>query len=311
MKSAWALAAGVLLSAGNAHAHAEGLPVAPGDVWHHWTFDPWIWAPLLIGHWLYGRGVARAWARAGVSRVIERWRVGAFLAGEAAIVLALISPLDPLGETLLSAHMSQHILLTTLAPMLLILGAPQRAWTWGLPQRWRSLGRTLWARAPVALWRGLSRPLIAMLLHSLALWLWHAPALFDAALQDGGVHTLEHLSFFATALMFWSAVFRRDVAPAFAAALVLAVFVQCGLLGAVLSLAPQSLYAYGDRAMVWGISALEDQQIAGLLMWAPAGLIYIAAFAWLASCVLEPQARGRRRESGGIMRASTSSRSMK
>lgn len=302
----------LVMQTGNAHAHADGMPIGPREVWHHWSFQWWIWAPLLVGHWLYGRGVLRAWAHAGPSRIITRGQVAAFVAGEVALVAALISPLDPLGETLLAAHMSQHILLTTLAPMFLVLGAPGIAWTWGAPAKWRPVVRARVVRAPVALWRRLTRPLVAMLLYSLALWLWHAPALFNAALRSEVTHTLEHVSFFITAVMFWSGMFRRTTAPAFAASLVLVIFMQCGMLGAVLTLAPHQLYAYGDRPMLWGLTGVEDQQIAGLLMWAPAGLAYMAPFAWLAANAAQaPYARGRLRESAGIMRASTSSRSMK
>lgn len=303
-----------LAAPSSALAHADGLPIGPDELWHHWSFDPWIWGPLLIAHWLYGRGVLRAWARAGVGRIVEKWRVAAFVAGEAAIVAALISPLDSLGGTLLAAHMAQHILLTTLAPLLLVLGAPALAWTWALPAAWRGVGRTALARALIQLWRRLTRPVFAMLIHSLALWLWHAPTLFDAALRDEGVHTLEHITFFGTALLFWTAMFRAKAAPAVSAFLVLVVFVQCGMLGAILALAPMQLYAYGDSPMLWGLSALEDQQIAGLLMWAPAGLAYMAPFAWFGTRIMQGDARharGARRDSAGIMRASTSSRSMK
>lgn len=312
MRLTCAIAIAAALLTGEAHAHGDGLPVGPRDLWHHWTFDPWIWAPLLIAHWLYGRGVLRAWAKAGVGRVVERWRVGAFAAGEAALVLALMTPIDALGVTLLSAHMCQHILLTTLAPALLVLGAPAQVWTWALPSRWRALGRAAWVRALMALWRGLARPAPAVLLHALALWLWHAPFLFDAALRDEGAHTLEHVSFFATALLFWSAVLRRATAPAVSAVMLLFVFLQSGLLGAILTLAPTPLYAYGDRPMLWGLSALADQQIAGLIMWAPAGLLYLAPFVWFASHILHsPHARGRSRDKSGSIRASTSSPSRK
>lgn len=308
-----ALAAGIIAAMpGVAFAHGDGLPIGPDELWHHWSFQWWVWAPLLIGHWLYGRGVLRAWARAGVERIVTRKQVAAFVTGEALVVIALISPLDPLGETLLAAHMSQHILLTTLAPMLLVLGAPARAWVWALPMRWRVWGRSRVARLLVRLWHWLTQPVIATVLHSLALWAWHAPTLFDAALRDEGMHTLEHISFFFTALMFWTAVFRQTTAPAFGAFIVLSVFMQCGMLGAILTFAPEQLYAYGDKPMLWGLSGVEDQQIAGLLMWAPAGLAYMAPFAWLgAKLMRDPYARGRLRESQGIMRASTSSRSMK
>lgn len=302
----------VVLLAQNAYAHGDGLPIGPRELWHHWSFQWWVWMPLLLGHWLYGRGVLRAWARAGRGRIITPPQVAAFAIGEMALVVALISPLDPLGETLLAAHMSQHILLTTLAPMLLALGAPVVAWTWGLPSRWRAVGRAPLMHAVVRLWRWLTRPMIATVLHAGVLWLWHAPVLFDAALRDEGVHTMEHISFFVTALMFWSAMFRRQTSPASAAFLVLVTFVQCGMLGAVLTLAPHQLYAYGDWPMLWGLSGLEDQQIAGLLMWAPAGLIYLGAFAWFGFRIVNVSyARGRSRDSIGIMRASTSSRSMK
>ena len=77
-----------LLPVQPALAHAGGQPIAPADVWHHWTFDPLIWAPLLVSHWLYGRGVLRAWRRAGVGRVFPIWRAGCFAAGE--LVLAWV-----------------------------------------------------------------------------------------------------------------------------------------------------------------------------------------------------------------------------
>lgn len=296
---------------GDAFAHGDGLPIGPSELWHHWSFDPLVWAPLLLAHWLYGRGVLRAWRRAGMGRVIETWRVAAFALGEAMIVLALVTPLDPLGETLLSAHMVQHILLTTLAPMLLVLGSPERAWLWAMPAGWRAFGASSFARAAVSLWRRLTRPVTAMFLHSSALWLWHAPMLFDAALRDETVHTLEHVSFFVTALLFWASMFRRDAAPAYSAALILTVFMQGGMLGAILTLAPVSLYDYGDRAMLWNLSAVADQQIAGLMMWAPAGLAYMVPFALLARRAIGAYEREPLRASTGIMRARTSSRSMK
>jgi putative membrane protein len=274
------------LLAGVAYAHGDGLPVGPYDLWHHWTLDPWIWAPLLVGHWLYGRGVLRAWVRAGDGRIIARWRVVAFVVGEIGIVVALISPLDALGETLLAAHMAQHILLTTAAPLLLVLGMPATAWTWALPAKWRTWARTPAPRFLVSVWERLTRPVIATALHAVALLAWHVPILFDSALRDENVHTWEHITFFVSALLFWSAMFRRYTAPAFAAFLVLVVFVVCGMLGAVLALAPAPLYAYGEAALLWNLTTLQDQQIAGLIMWGPAGAAYMAPFVALGARVL-------------------------
>lgn len=301
------IAAWAALAAG-AWAHGGNLPIGPRELAHHWSFDPFVWLPLLIAHWLYGRGVLRAWARAGRGRIISRGQVACFMLGEVFLIIALISPLDPLGETLLSAHMSQHILLTTFAPLLLVLGGPLTAFTWALPLSWRKSLNAPLVRAFSALGAFLMRPAIATLLHGMAIWVWHAPAAFDASLRDENWHTFEHASFFITALMFWSAVFNARSSAGVGAFVVLMTCVQSGALGAILVLAPAQLYAYGDRAMLWDLSPLADQQLAGLLMWAPAGLFYLAVFALLGSRMLAAY-QGRRSscERNGIMRASTSS----
>lgn len=299
-----ALTLAALAVAPNAYAHSDGMPIGPYELWHHWSFDPWVWVPLLLGHWLYGRGVLRAWARAGRGRIIARWRVWSFVAGELALVMALISPIDPLGETLLSAHMTQHLLLTGIAPTLLVLGMPVTAWTWALPASWRPMARSSAVRAMVQAWRHATRPLTATLLHALALWAWHAPILFDAALENDAVHVAEHATFFVSGLIFWSAMLQRNAPPLLTSSLVLVTFVHMGVLAAILALSPIQLYAYGDFPMLWGLSGLEDQQLAGLIMWAPAGGVYLLSFALLASRLFDD-------ESQGIIRASTSSRSMK
>jgi hypothetical protein len=141
---------------------------------------------------------------------------------------------------------------------------------------WRALGR---------LGSGLSGPLCAATLHGLALWLWHAPALFEAAVDRHWVHVLEHVCFFGTALLFWRAVLgartSRRAGPALVAAF--ATFMHSGLLSGLITLAPRPLYAgYVGRGTAWGLTALDDQQLAGLLMWVPLGLPYLAAGLWLA-----------------------------
>ncbi len=305
----------LLAFAGKAYAHSTGLPVGPFDIWHHWNFDAWIVAPLILLHWLYGKGVFRLWARAGAGRGVARWRVASFAAGEIILATALISPLDALGESLLSAHMVQHILLTAVAPPLLVLGAPVTALTWALPPAWRYVARAPALQMLNKLWSALTRPLTATALHAAALWIWHAPAPFDAAIRNETLHTLEHACFLGTALLFWSAMLRRATAKALAAFLVAIIFVQSGLLGAILTLAPAPLYlAYENRSLLWGATALEDQQLAGLFMWAPASLCYMAAFIVFASRafnggVSEPSRSSR--ESHGIIRPTTLSRSMK
>ena len=289
------LAAFVAGGSSQAYAHAAGLPVGPAELWHHWSFDPFVLIPLLLAHWLYGRGVLRLWAKAGMGRGIGYARVAAFVLGEAVLVVALVSPLDALSETLLSAHMSQHMLLVAAAPLLLLAGQPATAFAWaiadGRRQRLARDGvvRGLGGRLAWAL-----RPLPAAVLHAVAMWLWHAPALFTAALENPFLHFLEHASYFGTALLFWHALERAARSPMTAPAGVAAAFLtllQCGLLGTIITFAPAPLYAagYGDTALLWGLSPLEDQELAGLLMGAPLMLLYILAGLRLAAVLLEPR----------------------
>jgi putative membrane protein len=295
-------------------AHSSGGAIGPQDLWHHWSFDPLVWIPLLLAHILYVWGVLRAWARAGVNRIIHLWRAICFMAGELVLVSALISPLDPLGETLLAAHMAQHILLAAVAPPLLALGHPVLAWTWAFPQHWRRLGATAPIRFLVRTIDVLARPVTATVISAFVLWLWHAPALFEAALEVEWIHTLEHAGFFFSSLLLWQAAFARGTSAIAAAGVVLVTFMTGGMLGGLLLLAPVPLYDwYGDLALLWGLTPLQDQQLAGLAMWVPAGGVYLAAFAVFAlraADVSRPPGSGRG-PSAGIMRASTSSRSIK
>ena len=271
-----------------APAAAHGpIPVQPDALWRSWKVDPWVLIPLVVALWLYGRGVRCLWARAGRGRGMSYRSVLSFAAGGAALVVALVSPLDPLGGTLLSAHMAQHGLLVGLAPPLLLLGRPGVAFAWALvgARTTRPLASAAW-RALGGLGYALDRPLRAAALHGLVLWLWHAPALFEAAVAHPWVHALEHACFFGTALLFWRAVLdartSRRAGPALVAAFV--TFMHSGLLGGLITMAAHPLYAtYIGRSTVWGLTALDDQQLAGLLMWVPLGLPYLAAGLWLAS----------------------------
>jgi putative membrane protein len=274
------------LLAAPAAAHRP-VPVQPDALWVSWNVDPWVLIPLMMALWLYGRGVRRLWGRAGWGRGVSGANALAFAAGHAVLVVALVSPLDPLGGTLLAAHMAQHGLLVGVAPPLLLLGRPGVAFAWALVGAWttRPFASTVW-RALGGLGRALSRPLHAAALHGLLLWLWHAPALFEAAVEHPWLHALEHACFFGTALLFWRAVLdartSRRAGPALVAAFV--TFMHSGLLGGLITLAPHPLYSvYVGRSAVWGLTALDDQQLAGLLMWVPLGLPYLTAGLFLAS----------------------------
>jgi putative membrane protein len=267
-----------------AAAHGP-VAVQPDALWRSWNFDPLVLAPLLLSHWLYGRGVLRLWARAGSGRGMTYLNVLAFALGETALIIALVSPVDPLGETLLSAHMAQHALLVAVAPPLLLLGKPGVAFAWALPASRRRgfLLSTGW-RWLAGFGEALSRPLPAAVLHGLTLWFWHAPAAFDAAVASYGVHALEHASF-GTAVLFWRAVLNARSSQRAGRALgaAFATLIHGGLLGALITMAPYPLYSsYLDHTELWGLSPLEDQQVAGLLMWVPMGVIYLGACLLLA-----------------------------
>jgi cytochrome c oxidase assembly factor CtaG len=128
-----------------------------------------------------------------------------------------------------------------------------------------------------AAWTGLTRPVAATLVHGAAIWLWHVPVLFDAAVTNTALHRLQHVSFLVTGVLFWWALLRcRN--PGIAAAHLFATMLHTSILGAIIALAPQILYRLQTvGAVQWGMTALQDQQLAGLLMWIPAGLVYAAA----------------------------------
>jgi putative membrane protein len=282
-----------------ASAHGP-VPVRPDTLWHAWSFDPFFLVPLLLAVGLYGRGLRQLWTRAGRGRGVALPRVSAFAFGVAVLFVALASPLDALGETLLSAHMAQHALLVTAAPLLLLLGKPGVLFAWALPaERRQTFLRSRTWRALAVPSAAVSRPLPSAFLHGLALWGWHAPGAFDAAMASYGVHWLEHACFFGTALLFWKAILdaRSKGRAASALGAAFAMLMHGGLLAALITMAPSPLYAwYHDRTAQWGLNPLEDQQLAGLIMWVPMGAVYLGACLALANRLL-PLPDGRPAES--------------
>ncbi|MGH2355348.1 MAG: cytochrome c oxidase assembly protein [Chloroflexota bacterium] len=288
------LAAGCILGARPLAAHAhDGAPPAPHDIWHAWSREPATLLGLALATWVYARGVRALWRRAGQGQGIHSWQAFAFAGGEAALFLALISPLDALGEALFSAHMVQHLLLMVVAAPLLVLGRPLVPLLWTLPARWRrAVGR--WWHGAVgvrAAWRAASHPLLVWGLHVGAVWVWHTPGLYQAALRSEVVHIAEHACFLATAVLFWwvlvHARARGRLGYGAGVLYVFAMAVQSGVLGALITFAPTAWYPIHQPSVAaWGLTPLEDQQLAGLAMWVPAGLAYTAAalslfVAWL------------------------------
>jgi len=264
-------------------AHTGRAP-EPHDVWTSWNFAPIVIAGLALAAWVQARGVRALWRRAGVGRGLARWRVAAFAGGLVAVALALLSPIDTVGSALFAVHMIQHMLLVVVAAPLLVLGDTGTAALWALPIRARRRVGRWWrhARLLPAIWHALRLPLVAFTLHVGALWLWHLPSLYDAALRNEAVHVTEHASFFLTALLFWYPLADRHRARRFgvgtATLYLFAAGLQCTMLGALMAFARHPWYVahYGTTA-AWGLTPLEDQQLAGLIMWIPAGLVYLVA----------------------------------
>lgn len=260
-----------------ASAHV-GLPLQPHDLWTAWEFDPGVVIPLAISAFVYSRGAMR-------QRSLSTWRFASFWGGWSMLALALVSPLHPVGEVLFSAHMVQHEMLMIVAAPLLVLSRPLVTFLWGLPFEWRrALGR--WAKTSVVRhsWTFLTDPFTAWCLHAAAILAWHVPFLFQLTLRSEAAHTAQHLSFFLSALLFWWALFYAHGRMGYGLGVlyIFATAVYTSVLGALLTFAPGLWYpVYGNTTQAWGLTPLEDQQIGGLVMWVPGGLVYLLAGLWL------------------------------
>ncbi len=272
-----------------------------------WTGGPallWVLCAALL-YWLGGRGTRPA-------RGADRRRTAAFVGGLAAIVAALGSPLDDLADRLFWAHMVQHVLLIAVAPPLLALARPwMRMWR-GFPIAYR---RSVAGALMTERWAPLRRaariaagPLAAWLIFNLTFCAWHLPVLYDTALRSPPVHAVEHLTFFATALLFWTRVidsppWRSPLTEPAKLAYLASTLVVGWVLAIVLASAGSPLYsAYGAEATrPGGISALTDQQLAAGVMWVPGSLAYMIAIVLVAYRWLEPRATGESRSQGKPM----------
>ena len=260
---------------------ADCVLVTPDAMWRHWGGDGATLPSILLVAVMYGVGVRRIWKRAGREHVVITGNVVAFYAGILVLLAALCSPLDAIADTLFSAHMLQHVLLITVAAPLAVLGRPLVPMIWSLPHSARVAGGRTWNSS------GMKRagsilvlPVIVWMLHTVALWAWHVPSAYSAALENDWLHALEHASFYITSTLVWWVGLRplRDGRGTGAALTVLAgTLLQSGALGALLTFSGTPWY-YGQSAgaALWNLSALEDQQLAGLIMWIPAGLFYLA-----------------------------------
>ncbi|MEO8639624.1 MAG: cytochrome c oxidase assembly protein [Chloroflexota bacterium] len=241
-----------------------------------WQWEPFIVAIVVGAGLLYSAFWARQRVLAGATRVGWRHLV-AWLAGLAAVAVALLSPLGTLDHELFWIHMVQHELFIFMAPPLFLFGVVpflQVAGTRTLP-------------APMAwLVRVLGRPLVALACSTAILWLWHAPAAYELALASEPVHRLEHLSFLGAYLVYWRPLMRLGGTPpilrtgASRALYLLAGGTQSAVLGALLTFAGTPYYRhYVDTAGAWGFTPLADQQLGGAVMLFSGAAAYVAAAA--------------------------------
>jgi cytochrome c oxidase assembly factor CtaG/polyferredoxin len=246
-----------------------------------WPLDPWLLAALLLTAGVYLRGwlVLRR-------RDPRRWHGGrpaAFLGGLAAIDLALASPVEPFADLLLQVHMVQHLLLMMAAPPLLWLGAPLFPLLRGLPRPVRNFWVAPWLSAPPLrrLFGRLTHPLTALILFVAATWVWHAPPVYDLALRSSGWHYLQHACFLGTALVFWYPIVRPYPArPRWSPWLLLPCLFLADLsntaLAALLTFSDRLLYPYyAEVPRLAGLSPLEDQSAAGVVMWVPGSAAFL------------------------------------
>ncbi|MGE5616656.1 MAG: cytochrome c oxidase assembly protein [Bacillota bacterium] len=267
------LIAGVLLLCASGAAHAHHVAADAGNT------DLALASVIVASLLLYALGIARLWKRAGPGRGIRFGQAARFGLGWVALAAALLSPIDALSGDSFAVHMIQHELLMVVAAPLLVLGRPLEAWASALPKTVNHAFAGVARFGPLRwLWRWITEPVGAWCLHALCLWVWHLPLLFDAALADTRVHIAQHASFFGSALAFWWAVFGRGarLPNALSMASLVTTMLHTGALGALLTFAPTAWYAHYAQG-AFGLSALEDQQLGGLVMWLPGSLSYLVA----------------------------------
>ena len=264
-----------------------GAPLAPHDAWKAWSFEPGVVIPLALTAVVYARGARESLVRSTRNEVALTRDMKFFIAGFMILALALMSPLHQIGGALFSAHMVQHELLMAIAAPLLVRGRPAVPLLWGLPESLRKpVGRASTTPLLSAAWQLLTMPLVAFVLHAAAIWIWHAPSLYDASVTNELVHTAQHLSFLITALLFWWSVFHgrgNRKSDGSAVLWLFATAVHTSLLGALMTGSDSPWYAaYHDSAtMQWGLTTLADQQLGGIVMWVPGGVVYMIVALYL------------------------------
>jgi putative membrane protein len=238
-----------------------------------WTVDPVQVAPILVVGLLYWRRTRTLAAR---EAPVATWRKWCFWTGLALLLVALVSPVDRLGEEdFFFMHMLQHVILGDLAPLALVCGLTGPVLRPVLAIRFFDRLRIL------------AHPLVALPLWTLSLYVWHVPWLYQAALEHDLVHALEHFCFFTFGVLMWAPVVEVLPAPEWFGsgaklAYIAAVRLLETILGNIFVWSSKPFYPwYVHTHDVWGISPVRDQNLAGVVMMGEGGLVTIVALSWL------------------------------
>src|SRR4051812_11033079 len=258
------------------HHHGQGIG---------WNLDPLLVVPLGLALLIYAVGWVRLAKRASAPP-----RPALFLTGWAVLTLALVSPLHEAGERSFTMHMIEHELIMLVATLLLAASNAGGALAWGLPRPLRLTLGGGWKSPLQRAWKRLTEPVTATLVQAVVMWAWHAPILFDRALDSSGWHIAQHACFFASSLLFWWAMLHPRSGYGVSAACLFVTSLIGGALGALMSFSASPWYAaYAAMGMTGiGLDPVDDQRLAGLIMWIPGGLVHgLAALAmfykWLKS----------------------------
>ena len=270
--------AGLLFALGASPAFAHGVP----DGQLGWTLDPLLTVPLGLALTIYVAG----WIRLS-RRTSSPVRPGFFLGGWAVLALSLTSPLHEAGERSFTMHMIEHELIMLVSTSLLAASSAGGVLAWGLPRRLRISLAGSWKSPLQLLWRRLTRPVTATTIQAAVMWAWHAPPLFDRALDSFGWHVAQHACFFLSSLFFWWAMLHprgRGYGYGVSAVCLFVTSLIGGALGALMSFSSSPWYSdYAAMGMTGiGLDPVDDQRLAGLIMWIPGGLVHGAAALWLA-----------------------------
>lgn len=277
IKSEWYTYAGVFPNM--LHSRLFDAPAV-----YTWIFTPSIVIGLVSLSVLYAYLVYADRRDGYWGKVLKARHIAFFTAGILTLYLALQSPLDPLSDyALFSAHMTQHLLLALIAPAFLLFGVSMR-----------------WLRAlyqiPIIgpLLAIFTNPIVALIVFNFNLWLWHVPALYEGALRDENIHVIQHLLFIVTGTLMWLPVLHtvppnRPMGYLAKIGYLFFGMLSSSILGAIFTFAGDVIFKfYGDIPLNFGLTPLDDQQLAGSIMWVPGGGIFFTSLlitfaAWLQS----------------------------